>query len=205
MRTKTLIATAALTVAGLLVSMAQDPVYSVNAVGYVNKTVGDGFTMVSNPLNNGDNTLNDTISGVTTGTTAFLWNGGGFDASTYIEGVGWAPNADLPPGSGCFIQSTGEQTITFVGEVPQGNLVNEIPEGLSIKSSIVPQAGTLAELGLALATGDIVFTWNGGGFDAATFIEGVGFAPDPVIAVAESFFVQAANAATWERDFSVND
>jgi len=182
----------------------------VNAVGYVNKTLANGYTMVSNPLNNGGNTLNEVISGLTTGTTAFLWNGDAFTSHTYIEGVGFAPDGNLAPGEGCFIQSlTGEQTITFVGEVPQGDTVNEIPAGLSIKSSIVPQAGdVVADLGLTLGTtGDTLFKWNVAtqSFDAHTYIEGVGLAPPATVEVGESFFLQTAAAGSWNRTFSVND
>ena len=48
MRTKTLLLTAALSAAGIATSMAQ--VYSANAVGYVNKLIPTGFSMIANPV-----------------------------------------------------------------------------------------------------------------------------------------------------------
>src|SRR3954468_1352288 len=49
MRTKTLLLTAALAAAGAASAMAQN-VYSVNAVGYVNKSVVHGYSIVANPF-----------------------------------------------------------------------------------------------------------------------------------------------------------
>src|SRR5437588_10363094 len=58
MRTKTLLLTAALSAAGVASSMAQGTVFSVNAVGYVNTTVGPKFSLIANPLTASDNTIN---------------------------------------------------------------------------------------------------------------------------------------------------
>ena len=47
--------------------MAQ--VFSVNAVGYVNKTIpANGFAMISNPLKAADNTIDKLFAGVPAGT-----------------------------------------------------------------------------------------------------------------------------------------
>src|SRR3982751_6594621 len=55
MRTIALLLAAAFAAAGVATSMAQ--VYSVNAVGYVNVNIDPGFSMVSNPLNAADNSI----------------------------------------------------------------------------------------------------------------------------------------------------
>jgi hypothetical protein len=132
MRTKTLLLTAALGAAGIITSLAQDPVYSVNAVGYVNKTLVNGFTMISNPLNTGGNLLSEVIPNAEIGTTVFAFDAaaGNFVSSTFL-GV-WSADLDMPPGVGAFVNSTSEQTITFVGEVPQGSLSVDLPSGLSL-------------------------------------------------------------------------
>ena len=57
MRTKTLLLTAIVGALGFTAAQAQ--VYSVNAVGYVNKSIPSGFSIVANPLNNGDNKVSD--------------------------------------------------------------------------------------------------------------------------------------------------
>src|SRR5688572_12147371 len=56
MRTKTLLIAAALGGASIASSMAQ--VYSANAVGYVNLSLGAGYTIIANPLNGTNNNLN---------------------------------------------------------------------------------------------------------------------------------------------------
>jgi hypothetical protein len=58
MRTKTLLLSAAAMAAGLVSSVAQSNVYSVNVVGYVNQVLPAGtLVAVANPLDNGTNTL----------------------------------------------------------------------------------------------------------------------------------------------------
>src|SRR6266446_1325324 len=69
MRTKTLLAAAAMLAAGLASSMAQSNVYSLNVVGYVNKVMPSGgkYIMISNPLNTTSNTINSLLSGAAVG------------------------------------------------------------------------------------------------------------------------------------------
>lgn len=235
MKTKALALVAAVFAAGTITSMAQ--VYSANAVGYVNLTLPAGFSMISNPLDNGDNDLNTILPNLgpeATGTLVYR-----FDAATqnyadsiaFIFGAGWL-GADMviAPGEGFFIQnnSGADLSITFVGDVPQGNLDNPIAgqNRFSIKSSQVPQEARLghaADLtgpksGLEFpgATGDTVYQWDAGiqnYKDSVQYIEGAGWLggdgdPDgPVIGVGEGFFVQKVNpvdSVPWTRQFSVN-
>jgi hypothetical protein len=62
MRTKTLLLTAALSAAGIATSMAQN-VYSVNMVGYINKTMPKGLSMIANQLNASPNNKVTTLFG----------------------------------------------------------------------------------------------------------------------------------------------
>jgi hypothetical protein len=206
MRTKTLLFAAALSAASMAASLAQDAVFSVNAVGYVNKTLSPGLNLISNPLNNGDNTLNTIIPDIAPFTTASFFNGSGFDQSLFVPGAGWTPNVESNPGSGFFVDVAAETTVTFVGEVPQGELATEIPAGLSVVSSQVPQAGDLAgDLGFAPGAFDVASVFNGTGFDQSVFVPGVGFSPAVNLEVGQAIFVQAAAPVTWSRTFSVND
>jgi len=227
MRTKTLLLTAALSAAGVATSMAQ--VFSVNAVGYVNtKIPANGFALVSNPLNAADNTVNKLFAGVPAGTQVFIYsrtaaNGlnAGFNAGTYDDldnaflpaAVG---NAQILPGSGVFVKNptANELTITFVGEVKQGNLVTELNPGLQIVSSQVPQAGTAKELGMpstteqGLSPGDQLYQFNTTTqtYDVSTFddLEN-GFLPAlKTLNVGDAVFLKLAKAATWTRNFNVN-
>lgn len=201
--------------------MAQ--VYSVNAVGYVNLDLPAGFSLIANPLNNGQNKLSAVIPTAPDGTTVFKFDGVGFDANapSYIDGFGWfqAPPADvnnytLAPGQGVFISLPSAAKLTFVGEVPQGTLTTPVPSGFSILASQVPQAGTLTTaLGFTGADNDTFFKFLRAQqkYDDNTpqfFAEGgVGWFPaEPTLEVGESFFLLRTSAAgTWTRTFSVNN
>jgi hypothetical protein len=185
MRTKTLLLTAALSAAGLATSMAQ--VYSVNAVGYVNKgpIPANGWAALGNPLNGTNNSLN-TIMSLPSGFTAVVYRfdpvqQAYLDNSDWIEGFGWFnpsdPDPTINPGEGFFFQNTSAQalTLTFVGEVPSGTLNNPVTGGnnWSIRSSVVPKnlrlgdtdaaTGTANNLNFPAAGGDVVYI-----FDTAT-------------------------------------
>lgn len=219
MRTKTLLLAAVLSAAGAATSFAQ-AVYSVNTVGYVNVSVTNTFQMVANQLNAADSKISTIMPNPPAGTQVFTWNGAGFDTFEFIAGLGWFPdgNATLTPGSGVFIKNpavnpaTSPITITFVGEVPQGALSTPLPAGFSIKSSQVPQDGTLDQgnptsLNFPADNGDQVFKWTGSGYDTYEFITGLGWFPNaPGVLVGQAFFVNNANggATTWTRTFSTN-
>jgi hypothetical protein len=207
MKTKTLILTAALSVAGLASSQAQ--VFSSNAVGYVNLTVqGGAFSMIANPLDAADNTVAGLLSDAPNGTQVLKWNGAGFDNSILAFGTWSDPAMTLNPGEGFFIQpgGTAEVTLTFVGEVLQGSLSNDLASGFSMVGSQVPQAGTATELDLTddLANGSQILQWNGSGYDSSILAFGAWSPADPSIAVGEGFFVNTGTATSWQRDFSIN-
>jgi hypothetical protein len=217
MRTKTLLLTAALSAAGIATSMAQ--VFSVNAVGYVNKTIpgGNKLALISNPLNagEGNNTIANLFKGVPDGTQVYKYTGTGFVTATYdgLESAFLPPDAastTIVPGEGVFVRNTSAADIqvTFVGEVPQGTLNNAYPAGLSIRSSMVPQAGTAAELGFVGKDGDQINQFDPAtqSYKVSTFdgLENAWLPALTPLAVGEAFFLRASAAGTWTRTFSVN-
>ena len=131
--------------------MAQ--VYSVNVVGYVNITVPAGKLMIlANPLNNGANGIDAVLPLPESGDSAIVYRfdpvGQTFrDAISFFGGVGWLsgtdPNPTLVPGEGFFIQAPNGTALnlTFVGEVPQGNLSYPLAGNgrLTLVGSMVPQ------------------------------------------------------------------
>jgi hypothetical protein len=228
MRTKTLLLTAALSVAGIASSMAQ-AVYSVNAVGYVNTDLVTGFNLISNPL---DNKTGNTIKNLfTTGLQGGIPNQftvyhfdpttDQFVSTSYddIDGAFSEPGASvvIPPGTGMFVfvpATAGAKRVTFVGEVPQGAASNQtIPQGFSIKASTVPQAGTVTALGLVGAQGDTIYEWDKAtqAYVSASYddIELTwtrnGQPAVPNIDVGEAFFIFKTAATPWNRNFSVNN
>ncbi len=188
--------------------MAQN-VYSLNVVGYYNVTIpGLGFKMIANQLDAADNTLDGALSGVADGSLFYKWTGAGYSIHEYIEGDGWDPNTSLAPGEGGFLRNASADpvTVTFVGEVKQGSLVNEIPAGFSIKSSMVPQAGGIKSvLGMPFSEdgGDYIYKW-GTSYEIFEYVGEDEWDPaEPAVAVGESFFSRKLNAATWTREFTV--
>ena len=230
MRTKTLLLTAALSVAGIATSMAQ-AVYSVNAVGYVNTDLVPGFNLISNPLDNqsGNTIANLFTTGVQGGVpnqfTVYHFNPttDDFESTAYDDidqaFLGAAANVVIPPGTGVFVfvpQSAGNKRVTFVGEVPQGADSNiTIPQGFSIKASTVPISGPVNGANshnFPAAQGDTIYEWDKTAqtYVSASFddIDGTwlrnGQPAVPVIDVGEAFFVFKSAQAAWDRNFTVN-
>jgi hypothetical protein len=210
MRTKLILTTAALGVAGSLGASAQ--VYSVNAVGYINITIpAKNYVLAANQLNTGGNKISEVIPTVPDGTLVFKYlPGAGFAANGFDFGAWTVPDQVVAPGEGFFFQNNGTTplTITLVGEVPQGALSTALVAGLNLVASKVPQAGKLAtDLGYTPADGDIVYQWDTAAqtykqpnaFDFGAWTGG-----EPNLAVGEGFFLQRGAAGTWARTFSVN-
>jgi hypothetical protein len=210
MRTKTLIIASALVAAGIVTSAAQ--VFSVNVVGYVNVTLPTGFSMIAPPLLTANNTLNDLIPNPADGTTVYKWDPsiGDFVISTYVGFLNtWQPNITMDPGQGAFIDAKEETTLTFVGEVLQGDdLVVNLAAGFSMVGSLVPAEENLvdAAVNFPLADGDTVYFFRNGDYEITSYASFLGaFNPTPAIPrVGEGFWVFKNEAASWTRSFSVN-
>jgi hypothetical protein len=224
MRTKAFLLAAAIFAVGAGTSMAQ--VYSANAVGYVNMTIPTGFSLICNPLDNTNNGINVLFAGFPAQTRIYRFN----DNQTYTVatriGANFNNNLIMNPGEGFFISlpTTATPTaVTFVGEVPQGNLTNPlVPGAYQIRSSQVPQAlppgrpntpaGT-STLGFPARVGDILFLFNNlTGYSSSSFVNVAGgrwsgaSAEGPTIAVGSGFFLfkAAGSPSSWDRTFSVN-
>lgn len=208
MRTKTLLLSAALSLACVATSMAQ--VFSANIVGYYNKTIpANQFALVANQLINGTNGLDQILSGAQDGDAIYTWTGSGYLSYSYIGGFGWDPQTQINPGTGFFYKNSKNVpvTITFVGEVPKGSLTNNLPTGLSLKGAIVPQAGDLDTLhGLQGNDSDVIYKWAGTGWSASnpSYIGGFGWDPPATVVVGEGFFYKNTKPTTlaWARTFN---
>jgi hypothetical protein len=195
--------------------MAQ--VYSVNAVGYVNTQLVPGLNLISNPLIGANNQIKTILAGVPTQTQVYRFVNGSFESATLLP-FGWNPpavgDATSLPGEGLFVRlpaAAAPVTITFVGEVPQGdNPRTPLPAGLSIVSSQVPQGGTADALGLPRETNQQVYQWDEAtqGYKVSTFLgtPAAGFYNPALtpLAVGEAFFLRRVTAGNWDRSFSVN-
>jgi hypothetical protein len=197
--------------------MAQQAVYSVNAVGYVTKNCTNGYSLLCNPLNGTNNLLSTILPVVPEDSQVLRWNAAAqtfYDANQfYGGGLGWLPDEAINPGEAFFFYSTapGTTNLTFVGEVPQGNLTNHISVGFSLISHIVPQSISLAAVGVnfPVLDDDQVLMWVPGAQNFGDALQyygvGLGWLPnEPVPAVGEGFFYYSGAARNWTRTFSVN-
>lgn len=216
MRTKTLLLTAALCAAGAATSMAQ--VYSVNMVGYINKSIPAGFSMIANQLNNSPDNKVTTLFPAPPNNTAvfrFVPAAQGYESITFLGGAWEGDNLDmtLAPGEGVWINPPTAFSTTFVGEVALSSTINLIP-GFQIVSSALPQSLPLtgnppAGLGFPVANGDEVYRYDPAafGYKSDSYLGGAwegdseGAAPTP--AIGESFWVRTTTAKAWSRTFSV--
>lgn len=215
MRTKTILLLAAVAAAGITASNAQ--VFSVNAVGYVNKTIpAKGFALISNPLIAATNTIEALFSGqVPEGFQVFVWstNTKAFQFTSFSVDFGWDPinvaQTQLRPGQGVFAKNptAADIKVTFVGEVPQGTLTTALVPGLQIVSSQVPQAGTATDLGYTAAQDDKIYQWNATGqkYDFSQYDTAFGWDPAlKTLDVGDAFFLSKTAAGSWSRTFNVN-
>jgi hypothetical protein len=224
MRTKTLLLTAALGIAGAATSMAQ-AVYSVNAVGYVNLTLQPGFNLVANQLNSTPNNRLDTVLPTAPLETQVLKFSNNNYSSDISDGPSWldANTGDpstttVSPGEGFFYFNPGgaNVTATLVGEVPQGDVGVTMQPGFTLMSSKVPQDISLtAANGFPQVLEAQYLTFNSGtqNYNTALINDGTGWLDsntgDPADArptVGQGFFLfnPGNTAMNWVRTFSVN-
>ncbi|HYG33846.1 MAG TPA: hypothetical protein VEC99_03625 [Clostridia bacterium] len=211
MRTKALLCLAALA-AGAATTVAQNNVYSLNVVGYYNVAVpANQLVMLANQLNTTNNTIASLLPNGPAGATLYKYSGS-YAAYVFDDlDMAWTPDglATLNPGEGAFFRSPTATTLTFVGEVMQGNLTNSTPIGaLAMRSSIVPQAsGVSSVLKFAGEGGDTIYKYANG-YSAFVFDDlDLAWTPsEPTFGIGEAFFVKkspTATANTWVRSFNV--
>jgi hypothetical protein len=134
--------------------------------------------LISNPLNGTNNQINTIMPVAPDGSQAITWNVAGqqfFGQDTWFDvqsgnpaDNGWYDNffvkstRSIAPGEAFFLYNfaSSDFVMTFVGEVPQGNLTNAIPSNYSFKSSIVPQAVEMLSVGFPEIDGLQYITWD---------------------------------------------
>jgi hypothetical protein len=214
MRTKILLLTAAI---GMAVSAATAQVYSVNAVGYVNLDLVDGQNLICNPLDNQDgNLLSNILADAPDNSIVWRWLEDRYQSSTKIQIIGWTPDWEIAPGEAFWVIPVGATTITFVGEVPQGDVGMTVSAPKSFISSVVPQRVELAdpEIGYPAVDNELIWQYdeeNQTFFDSSTYLAALtgwfqAGAPTQVpIEVGEGFITERSADGNWARTFNVND
>jgi len=210
MKTKLSILTAVLALAGGLTVKAQT-VYSLNIVGYCNVVVPANFSIIANPLNATNNSINSLFPSVPNGSTIYRFNTNSCQFVSYNYFFGWGNNSGtniLNPGEGVFFNNVGAAfTNTFVGEVLLGSLTNPVPSGFALLASQVPQSAPLdSTLGFPGANGDTIYRFNPTNQQYASYnyFFGWGGGGAPTLNVGEGFFSYKVGATNWVRSFNPN-
>jgi subtilisin family serine protease len=191
---------------------------SCNAVGYVDKSLPAGFAMIANPLQAVDNRVCAVLTNVPDGSSLLKWdeiNDEWSEALVYFDGYGWLTsaleldtNTTLAVGEGAMIELPSATNQCFVGEFPQGYLVNPVPSGWSIRASKVPMSGeVVSDLGATIWEGDIVMRWVDGAYEVYAYRNGMWIddqgeeVSEPAISIGESFWI--VKPTDWEQISSV--
>jgi hypothetical protein len=148
MRTKSLCLAAAAVLGGLLTASAQN-VYSLNVVGYVNKTLPVGFSLNANPLDDGNgNISSNLVTGLPNKSQIIVYDQvNGYQTAQYFTSSGsWNAAFALPPGKGFFVKVASGSTLTntFVGNVAgalPGSITNSVLAGFNLVGSPYPIGG----------------------------------------------------------------
>ena len=161
--------------AGLLSSQAQNNVYSLNIVGYVNIPLPYSLNAVANQLNAGTNRA-DQVVPYLVGDNIQVWSGVSWTlyGMDDLSGSGWVDGngADvalenlpvLSPGKMFFYGKNSTITnITLVGNVPTGTNNVTMDLALNAVASPLPYGGNVQSgpIALPIVVGDNVQTWNG--------------------------------------------
>ncbi|MEO5802679.1 MAG: hypothetical protein ABIR24_04050 [Verrucomicrobiota bacterium] len=185
-----------------------DQIVSTNILGYATLILPPGFSMIANPFNAVSDTVAALFPNMAEGTTFCKFDTSLFRLTNNIvkDGVWTKGNETLVPGEGAvfFNPTTDFKTLNFIGEVSQGRLLNPIPAGLSIRSSLVPQAGRLSsDLEFPFVDGDVIhlFDRDQQKYVVYPFSTSEWEKNPPSIGVGESFWVGRTNPGNWVRDF----
>ena len=180
---------------------------STNVLGYAAVPFPPGFSMIANPFSASSNTVGSLLPGLPDGTTLCKFDTSLFRLTNNAVKFGKWVNASetLIPGEGAIIfnPTTDFKTLNFSGELNQGRLLNPIPSGFSIRSSLVPQPGRLnTDLGFPLTDGDVVHIFDRDQqryvvypFPSKTWDDN-----PPVLGVGESFWIGKTTPGNWERN-----
>lgn len=203
---------------GLVSALAADNVYSVNVVGYTTVTITNAYVLIANQLDdNAGNYLTNHLPTAPTGTQIFKFDPaqGAYVTATRLA-TAWSGSGagmSIAPGEGVFVKKPPAQssiTLTFVGEVMQGELHNPVSPGFDIYSPMVPQQGGLTSVhGYPQTAGDQAFLYNPvlGAYTTKT-VGGTGswIGGEPVINVNQAIWIKNNTPSTkdWVRNFTVN-
>lgn len=184
--------------------VVMEGVVSDNIIGYVMINLPPGFAMIANPFKTTDNTVQKLFSEMPDGTTFNKFDNLKFKLTdNQLKNGRWSnPNETFSPGEGAIIYNPTDEyrPLSFTGEVLQGRILNPIPSGFSIKSSMLPLAGRLNEdLQFPVTEGDVIhlFDRDKQKYNIYPYDPKQWSLNPPVVGIGESFWVGKKSPANW--------
>jgi len=183
--------------------LASDP--EVHAVGYLNVDFPAGYTLMANPLSLRQNTLEQIWPDVPEGTRLAKFDGQSWWTNEFTGGIWTYPAMTLSPGEGAVLYSPNSWRHTWGASIAQGELQVLVPQGGSLRSSLVPQTGPLSgTLGFPEVTGTKVYTMNRQGeLDLLATSAESGWDPaEPILKAGDAFYLEAPAQFVWNKPFT---
>jgi len=179
-------------------------------VGFAPIDVPQGFSLLANPLASGANRVQDLITNAPDGFELIKLSGGVWQTNRFTADPGsWSiPEMTLSPGEGALASSPEAFAWNRVGKPVTGMLENFVPEGESLRSSILPLTGLIStDLGFPTIEGLTISTANEQGeFSVvATYESGAWQPEEPVLSIGRSVLVTTPSASVWNKDFVLSD
>jgi hypothetical protein len=197
-----------------VVNPTTDPQHlSCNTIGYVDRTIKAGYSMLSNPFlgypgycipqlfNDPSVPPNFVVSSWNEFTQTWL-------TDTYQGSGVWSGPDCLevrqPPGVGCVVYNPAGQFVqTFTGRVFQSYYEDTLPAALAIRSMYVPDIGAIShQLHFPLAHGLQIYLMRNdgtGGYTTYTYANGLGWTPsEPIVGVGDAFWTRQPAVIPWK-------
>jgi hypothetical protein len=181
---------------------------SRNIVGFAGTVIPPGFGMVSNPFLNDDNSVAALLPRVPEGTTLckFDVNTSRLTNNAFKNGKWTLGVETLQPGEGAIFFNPGHQPLhlDFSGTVAQGELVNPLGAGFSLRGSMLPKIGRICgDLGLPLSDGDVihVFDRKQQRYQVYKFPVKNWHSVQPGLDLCEGFWCGKVSPGSWQQRF----
>jgi hypothetical protein len=190
-----------------------------NAIGFIRLLAPPGLTLIANQLDAGTNTLSRLIPNPPVGTQFYKYVPGLGWQGIYVFDefdLAWLPldNSTINPGEGGFLRNnTGTNiTITFIGEIVQGNITYQFPAGFSLVASKIPTPTSATPgsfFGCPFRAGDQAYKFTnngsgGGGYTISTYDEfDLQWDNNFTINIGEAFLLRLNQPYSCSRQFKI--
>lgn len=183
---------------------------STNVVGFATVYAPPGFSLIANPFENAGDFIGQILPNMPEGTALHKFSPTQHKMveTTFSKGRWSNPMEKFVAGEGGLFFNPTKETfaLQFCGQVAQGRLMNPIPAGFSIRSSLVPVAGQInTDLQFPLTQGDSVQIYNRDKQEYVTYAypSKQWEVDPPMVGIGEAFWVEKSSAENWVIDFTI--